>query len=150
MNYYNPFVAAWPQGLAFQSNALLNGFNDGSKDIPGLNDVGAVKKDEVLLASDEVLFHGHMVAVVVGESYEACRSAAAKVEVEYAPLPAMRPPSNPSNPSSPANDRYSSAPRHDGRHGSGVGWIGLIGLVGLLGLRREHASDTSDGIGRPI
>ena len=39
MNYYNPFVAAWPQGLAFQSNALLNGFNDGSKDIPGLNDL---------------------------------------------------------------------------------------------------------------
>jgi xanthine dehydrogenase molybdopterin binding subunit len=60
-----------------------------AEDIPGDNDVGAVRKDEILLADREALFHGHMVAVVVGESYEACRAAAAKVEVEYEPLPAV-------------------------------------------------------------
>ncbi len=61
-----------------------------AEDIPGENDIGAVRHDETLLAEDHVLFHGHMVAVVVGESYEACRAAAAVVEVEYEPLPAIR------------------------------------------------------------
>jgi xanthine dehydrogenase molybdopterin binding subunit/xanthine dehydrogenase small subunit len=60
-----------------------------AEDIPGENDVGAVRKDEILLADREVMFHGHMVALVVGESYEACRAAAAKVVVEYEPLPAI-------------------------------------------------------------
>jgi xanthine dehydrogenase molybdopterin binding subunit/xanthine dehydrogenase small subunit len=60
-----------------------------AEDIPGVNDVGAVRADEPLLADREACFHGHMVAVVVGESYEACRAAAARVEVEYEPLPAI-------------------------------------------------------------
>ena len=58
-----------------------------AEDIPGRNDVGVVKRDEVLLANREVLFHGHPVALVVGESLAACRAAAEKVVVEYAPLP---------------------------------------------------------------
>ena len=60
-----------------------------AEDIPGENDVGAVKKDEVLLATDRVSFHGQMVAVVVGENHEACKKAAALVEVDYEPLPAI-------------------------------------------------------------
>ncbi len=60
-----------------------------AEDIPGTNDVGAIRHDEPLLAQDEVSFHGQMVAVVVGESYEACRAAAMRVEVEYEPLPAV-------------------------------------------------------------
>jgi xanthine dehydrogenase molybdopterin-binding subunit B len=32
-------------------------------------------------------FHGQIVALVVGESQEACRAAAEKVVVEYEPLP---------------------------------------------------------------
>jgi len=59
------------------------------EDIPGQNDVGAVRHDETLLAKDEVLFRGHMVACVVGDSYEECRAAAEKVAVEYEPLPAL-------------------------------------------------------------
>jgi len=58
-----------------------------AEDIPGHNDVGASRKDESLLAQTEVLFHGHMVAVVIGDSIKACRAAAAKVVVEYEPLP---------------------------------------------------------------
>ena len=58
-----------------------------AKDVPGMNDVGAVRHDEPLFADKEAQFHGHVVAVVVGESYDACRRAAAKVKVEYEPLP---------------------------------------------------------------
>ncbi len=60
-----------------------------AEDIPGKNDVGAVVHDEILLADHEVFFHGHIVALVVGDSQEACRAAAAKVVVEYEVLPPM-------------------------------------------------------------
>jgi hypothetical protein len=62
-----------------------------AKDVPGMNDVGAVRHDEPLFAAEgsEASFHGHVVALVVGDSYEACRLAGAKVKVEYAPLPAI-------------------------------------------------------------
>ena len=58
-----------------------------AEDIPGLNDVGAVRHDEILLADKEVSYHSQIVALVVGETQEACRNAAAKVVVEYKPLP---------------------------------------------------------------
>ncbi|HEY3862835.1 MAG TPA: xanthine dehydrogenase molybdopterin binding subunit [Verrucomicrobiae bacterium] len=60
-----------------------------AEDIPGLNNIGGVKKDEILLAKDETMFHSHLVALVVGDSQEQCRAAAAKVAVEYEPLPAV-------------------------------------------------------------
>ena len=40
-----------------------------------------------LLADKEVFYHGQIVALVVGETQEACRAAAEKVVVEYEPLP---------------------------------------------------------------
>ena len=60
-----------------------------AKDVPGMNDVGAIRHDEPLFAAEgsEASFQGHVVAMVVGESYEACRLAGAKVKVEYEPLP---------------------------------------------------------------
>jgi xanthine dehydrogenase small subunit len=58
-----------------------------AEDVPGENNVGGVKHDENLLAGKKVLFHGQIVALVVGESQEACRAAAEKVVVEYEPLP---------------------------------------------------------------
>jgi len=58
-----------------------------AEDIPGVNNVGGTKPDEILLANKEVLFQGHIVALVVGESQEACRAAAEKVRIEYEPLP---------------------------------------------------------------
>ena len=60
-----------------------------AEDIPGRNDVGPVKQDEILLADKEVSFHGHIVALVVGETQEVCRAAAEKVVVEYEPLPSV-------------------------------------------------------------
>jgi len=57
-----------------------------AEDIPGLNDIGT-KHDEVLLADKEVCFHGQLIALVVGESFDACREAAGKIVVDYEPLP---------------------------------------------------------------
>ncbi len=59
-----------------------------AEDIPGLNDIGT-KHDEILLADKDVFFQGQLVALVVGETFEACRAAAEKVVVEYEPLPAL-------------------------------------------------------------
>ncbi len=59
-----------------------------AEDVPGHNDAGG-HHDEVLLADREVLFHGHLVAIVVGETLAACREAAALLEVDYEPLPAV-------------------------------------------------------------
>jgi xanthine dehydrogenase large subunit len=60
-----------------------------AEDIPGMNDTGPIRHDEPLLADREVLFHGQVVALVVGESVDACRAAARAVVVEYEPLPAV-------------------------------------------------------------
>jgi xanthine dehydrogenase large subunit len=55
-------------------------------DIPGDNLIGPIVHDEPLLAEGEVFTRGQAVALVVGESYAACRAAAAAVEVDYQPL----------------------------------------------------------------
>ncbi|HZJ14616.1 MAG TPA: xanthine dehydrogenase molybdopterin binding subunit, partial [Chthoniobacteraceae bacterium] len=60
-----------------------------AEDIPGHNDVGVSRRDEILLARDEALYHGHLVAIVVGETLAACREAARRVVIEYEPLPAI-------------------------------------------------------------
>jgi xanthine dehydrogenase large subunit len=60
-----------------------------AEDVPGQNNVGVSRHDETLFAATEVLYHGHIVALVVGESIAACRAAAALVEMEYEPLPAV-------------------------------------------------------------
>ena len=60
-----------------------------AKDVPGMNDVGAVRHDEPLFAETEVLYHGQVVALVVGDTAELCRQAATKVKVEYEPRPAI-------------------------------------------------------------
>jgi xanthine dehydrogenase small subunit len=57
-----------------------------AEDVPGVNDSGT-KRDEVLFADNEVSFHSQIVALVVGETAEACRAAAEKVIIEYEPLP---------------------------------------------------------------
>ncbi len=56
-------------------------------DVPGVNDAG-VKHDEPLFP-DEVMFHGHAVCWVLGETLEAARLGAVAVEVDYEPLPSL-------------------------------------------------------------
>jgi xanthine dehydrogenase large subunit len=56
-------------------------------DVPGVNDAG-VKHDEPLFPS-EVMFHGHAVCWVLGETLEAARLGSLTVEVDYEPLPSI-------------------------------------------------------------
>jgi xanthine dehydrogenase molybdopterin binding subunit/xanthine dehydrogenase small subunit len=56
-------------------------------DIPGLNNTGPARHDEPLFATDEILFHGQLIAAVIGESLEACRLAAELIEIDESPLP---------------------------------------------------------------
>jgi xanthine dehydrogenase molybdopterin binding subunit/xanthine dehydrogenase small subunit len=56
-----------------------------AEDVPGLNDAGT-KHDEILLPNKEVSYHGQIVALIVGETIEACRAAAEKVAIDYEPL----------------------------------------------------------------
>ena len=55
--------------------------------IPGANNSGPSRHDEPLLVEHEILFHGQALALVVGESLEACRIAAAKAVVKIEELP---------------------------------------------------------------
>jgi xanthine dehydrogenase large subunit len=56
-------------------------------DIPGLNNTGTARHDEPLFAMDTVHFHGQIIAAVIGESSDACRSAAGLIQIDYTPLP---------------------------------------------------------------
>ncbi len=56
-------------------------------DVPGLNDSG-IKHDEPLFPA-EVMHHGQAVCWVLGETLEAARRGAGRVEVDYEPLPAL-------------------------------------------------------------
>jgi len=56
-------------------------------DVPGVNDAG-VKHDEPLFPS-EVMYYGHPVCWVLGETLEAARIGATKVAVKYEPLPSL-------------------------------------------------------------
>jgi xanthine dehydrogenase large subunit len=58
-----------------------------AQDVPGLNDAGE-KHDEPLFPS-EVMYYGHAVCWVLGETLEAARQGAAQVEADYEPLPAL-------------------------------------------------------------
>src|SRR5689334_21120897 len=57
-------------------------------DAPGEADSGANRRDEPIFPT-EVMYHHHPVAWVLGESLEAAQRGAARVRVEYEPLPAI-------------------------------------------------------------
>ena len=60
-----------------------------ARDVPGENNVGPVIHDEEFLASEEVHFLGQAIALVVGETYEACRAGVAAVKVDLEVLEAI-------------------------------------------------------------
>ncbi len=57
-------------------------------DIPGVNDVSPVAKDDPLLADGEVFSQGQAIFLVAATSREAARRAARLARVDYEPLPA--------------------------------------------------------------
>ena len=104
--YIDDFPA--PRGLLVcdfvvspHAHARLTGFDDAqakkvpgvvavlsARDVAGHNHFGAVVHDEVLFAEGEVHYRGQVVALVVGETYDACRAGVKAVQVAYEPLPA--------------------------------------------------------------
>jgi xanthine dehydrogenase large subunit len=58
-----------------------------AQDVPGVNDAG-IKHDEPLFPS-EVMFYGHAVCYVLGETEDAARLGAEAIVVEYEPLPSL-------------------------------------------------------------
>src|SRR3984885_13830276 len=56
-------------------------------DVPGVNDAGE-RHDEPLFPC-EVMYHGHAICWVLGETLEAARLGAARIEADYEPLPAL-------------------------------------------------------------
>jgi xanthine dehydrogenase large subunit len=91
---------AWPV-MAPHAHALLTRLNAEpaleqggvaatltAAEVPGEGDSGSNRHDEPLFPV-EVLHHSQAVAWVLGESLEAARMGAARVEAEYRPLPAI-------------------------------------------------------------
>ena len=57
-------------------------------DVPGQNDCGSVRHDEPVFPS-EAMFHRQPIAWVLGETLEAARVGASRVNAAYEPLPAI-------------------------------------------------------------
>ena len=57
-------------------------------DVPGENDSGPVRHDEPIFPT-EVMFHSQPVAWVLGDTLDAARAGAARVQAAYEPLPAI-------------------------------------------------------------
>ncbi len=58
-----------------------------AQDVPGVNDAG-IKHDEPLFPT-EVMFYGHAIVWVLGETLEAARFGAEAIEVDYQRLPSI-------------------------------------------------------------
>jgi xanthine dehydrogenase large subunit len=58
-----------------------------AEDVPGHNDIGAVIHDEPLLAEKEVWVVGQPIALVLAETLDLARRAAAEIKIAYEPLP---------------------------------------------------------------
>jgi len=92
-----PMLEAWPVCSTHASAGITKRNADKARkapgvvavlmaeDVPGMNNVGTARHDEPLFASTEVLYHGQLIALVVGTSIKECRAAAALVEVGYEP-----------------------------------------------------------------
>ena len=57
------------------------------QDIPGINDASPLAHDEELLVSKTAIFKEQPVALIAGESLEACREAAGKIKMDFRELP---------------------------------------------------------------
>src|SRR5260370_4472545 len=74
--------------------------------------VNLLSRAQSPLAQDEVVWCGHLVAVVVGETEASARDGADAVEVDYDPLPAViypEPPTRPISPPSPSRPPLDAA-----------------------------------------
>jgi len=59
------------------------------RDIPGINQMGPIAKDEPCLIENEVNFIGAPIALIAARDYETAYKAAQLIEIEYEELPAI-------------------------------------------------------------
>jgi aldehyde oxidoreductase len=59
------------------------------QDVPGINKFGLFVPQQPVICKDRVKYFGDVVACVYGETLDAARAGAAKITVEYKPLPAQ-------------------------------------------------------------
>ncbi|KAK2140392.1 hypothetical protein LSH36_1368g00050 [Paralvinella palmiformis] len=59
------------------------------KNIPGKNQYGQIKPDEVVFAVEEVEFYGQIIAAVIATTEDIAKRAAELVDVTYQPLPCI-------------------------------------------------------------
>lgn len=63
-----------------------------SKDVPGRNRFGVIRKDQPVFAEDKVRYLGEVVAAVYAESAAEAEAAIALIRVQYEPLPVIENP----------------------------------------------------------
>ena len=88
-------------------------------DVPGVNDAG-IKHDESLFPT-EVMFYGHAVCYVLGETEDAARLGAEAIVVEYEPLPSLM-----TIPEAIAAESYQGAQRTVSRGDAAAGLAGSV------------------------
>jgi CO/xanthine dehydrogenase Mo-binding subunit len=87
-----PLFAAYPSARIRRINTERARAHPGVVDVitaaevPGALQVGGIIADQYVIASDRVLYHGDVVAVVAAESAKIAREAAGLVIVDYEPL----------------------------------------------------------------
>ncbi len=64
-----------------------------SKDIPGAQKVGPIRKDQPIFCSEKVVTSGDVVSLLVGQSREKLMQLREHVQVDYEPLPILSDPS---------------------------------------------------------
>jgi xanthine dehydrogenase large subunit len=62
------------------------------KDIPGINQIGNIIKDETLLAETEVEFIGEPIAIIIADTPEIARKAKNKIKIDLEELPVITDP----------------------------------------------------------
>lgn len=60
-----------------------------AQDIPGINNIGNIEAEEVLLAGEIAMYQGQPIALVIAETETIARQAAALVNIAYQNLPAV-------------------------------------------------------------
>ena len=60
-----------------------------AQDIPGINNIGNIEPEEVLLADQIAMYQGQPIALVIAETETIARQAAGLVNIEYQELPAV-------------------------------------------------------------
>jgi len=77
--------------IDFSEAEKLNGVEGilTSRDIPGVNQIGGMVKDETLLAEGSVEYIGEPIAIVIADKYETARKASNLIKIEFEKLPAI-------------------------------------------------------------